>query len=66
MTILSIAILRVGRSNEVADLQPLEHRRLKSILMVVMATSDLILLRTVFRLAESAQGIAQRQGYGSY
>lgn len=58
LTILSVAIYRANSAGFVSGLQlsaPRE-RQVRNMLWVILATSLLILLRTVFRLAETAQG----------
>ncbi|WVR05323.1 hypothetical protein IAU60_002337 [Kwoniella sp. DSM 27419] len=58
LVILSIAITRVARSTYVKStgIEVAAHQTLRKFLWVILATALLILLRTTFRLAESAQG----------
>lgn len=57
LTVLGIAIYRATRSSFPGpEIPNLDHKHFRRFLLVILATSDLILLRTTFRLAETAQG----------
>jgi hypothetical protein len=56
LSVLSVALYRARRPRYMPHVALDSQRRLRNTLWVILITSDLILLRTIFRLAETAQG----------
>jgi hypothetical protein len=60
LSVLSVALYRARRPRYMPVVALDSQRKLRITLWVILITSDLILLRTIFRLAETAQGESAR------
>jgi hypothetical protein len=60
LSVLSVALYRAKRQRYMPNVALDSQRRLRITLWVILITSDLILLRTIFRLTETAQGESAR------